>query len=114
VVGGRLGGLKVKKIDPQQLPRMHSKLNVITSPIAQETRRSYAAGECSAEQAMVQMNAVRVTAARKLMHEKPEGRSNRGTRPPQKPRTSQDLEGSGDIKGGTDICDKHQQQSCNV
>jgi len=29
-----------------------------------------------------------------------------GTRPPQKPRTSQDLEGSGDIKGGTDICGK--------
>jgi len=41
------------------------------------------------------------------MHEKPEGRSNQsGTRPPQKPRKSQDLEGSGDIKGGTetDIC----------
>jgi len=33
------------------------------------------AGECSAEQAMVQMIAVRVTTARKLMHEKPEGRS---------------------------------------
>jgi len=32
------------------------------------------AGECSAEQAMVQMIAVRVTTARKLMHEKPEGR----------------------------------------
>jgi len=35
------------------------------------------AGECSAEQAMVQMIIVRVTTARKLMHEKPEGRSNR-------------------------------------
>jgi len=35
------------------------------------------AGECSAEQAMVQMIAVRVTTDRKLMHEKPEGRSNR-------------------------------------
>ena len=35
------------------------------------------AGECSAEQAMVQMIAVRVTTARKLMHKKPEGRSNR-------------------------------------
>jgi len=74
--------------------------------MAQETRRSYMAGECSAEQAMVQMIAVRVTTARKLMHENPGGRSNRsGTRPPQKPRTMiQDLEGSGEIKGGTDIC----------
>jgi len=53
---------------------------------------------------MVQMIAVRVTTARKLMHEKPEGQSNLGTRTPQKPSTSQDLEGSGDIKGGTDIC----------
>ena len=26
-----------------------------------------------------------------------------GMRPPQKPRTSQDLEKNGDIKGGTDI-----------
>ena len=54
---------------------------------------------------MVQMIAVRVTTARKLMHEKPEGRSNleRGPGPPQKPRKSQDLEGSGDIQGGTDI-----------
>jgi len=51
------------------------------------------------------MIAVRVTTARQLMHRKPEGRSNRsGTRPPQKLRTSQDLEGSGDIKGGIDIC----------
>ena len=49
---------------------------IITRPIAQETRRSYTAGECSAEQAMVQMIAVRVTTVRKLMHEKPEGRSN--------------------------------------
>jgi len=65
----------LKKIDPKQLPRIQSKLNVITSPIAQETRRSYTAGEFSAEQAMVQMIAVRVTTARKLMHEKPEGRS---------------------------------------
>jgi len=56
VVGGRPGELKLKKIDQKQLPRIQSKLNVITSPIAQETRRSYMAGECSAEQAMVQMN----------------------------------------------------------
>ena len=104
VLGGRPGELTLKKIDPKQLTRIQSKLNVITSPISQETRRSYSAGECSAEQAMVQMIAVRVTTARKLMHENLEGRSNQGTRPPQKPRTSQDLEGSGDIKGGTDIC----------
>ena len=39
---------------------------------------------------MVQMIAVRVTTARKLMHEQSEGRSNRGTRPPQKPKTSQE------------------------
>ena len=104
VVGGRPGEMKLKKIDPKQLPRIQSKLNVITSLIAQETRRSYATGECSAEQGMVQMIAVRVTTVRKLMHENPEGRSNQGMRPPQKPRTSQDLEGSGDIKGGTDIC----------
>jgi len=76
VVGDRPGELKLKKIDPEQLPRIKSKLNVITSPIAQETRRSYMAGECSAEQAMVQMIAVRVTTARKLMHENPEGRNN--------------------------------------
>jgi len=50
VVGGRPGELKLKKIDPKQLPRIQSKLNVITSPIAEETRRSYTAGECSAEQ----------------------------------------------------------------
>jgi endonuclease/exonuclease/phosphatase family metal-dependent hydrolase len=84
VVGGRPGELKLKKIDPKQLPRIQSKLNVITSPIAQETRRSYMAGECSAEQAMVQMIAVRVTTARKLMHEKPEGRSNRRNEAPIK------------------------------
>jgi len=77
VVGGRPGELKLKKIHPKQLPRIQSKLNVITSPIAQEIRRSYTAGEYSAEQAMVQMIAVRVTTARKLMHEKPEGRSHR-------------------------------------
>ena len=50
VVGGRPGELKLKKIDPKQLPRIQSKLNVITSPIAEETRTSYTAGECSAEQ----------------------------------------------------------------
>ena len=44
------------------------------------------AGECSAEQAMVQMIAVRVTTARKLMHEKPEGRSNRQERGPHRSR----------------------------
>ena len=57
-VGGRPGELKLKKIDPEQLPRIQSKLDVITSPIAQETRRSYTAGKSSAEQAMVQMIAV--------------------------------------------------------
>jgi len=72
VVGGRPCELKLKKIDPKQLPRIQSKLDVIASLIAQETRRSYTAGECSAEQAMVQMIAVRVTTARNLMHEKPE------------------------------------------
>ena len=86
MVGGRPGELKLKKIDPKQLPRIQSKLNVITSPIAQETRRSYMVGECSAEQAMVQMIAVRVTTARKLMHEKPEGRSNRQERGPYRSR----------------------------
>ena len=77
VIGGRPGELKLKKIDPKQLPRIQLKLNVITGPIAQEIRRSYTAGECSAVQAMVQMIAVRVTTARQLMHRKPEGRSNR-------------------------------------
>jgi len=43
VVGGRSGELKLKKIDSKQLPRIQSKLNVITSPIAQERRRSYMA-----------------------------------------------------------------------
>ena len=76
-VGGRAGELKLKKIDPKQLPRIQSKLDVITSPIAQETRRSYTAGECSAEHAMVQMIDVRVTSARTLVHKNPEGRSNR-------------------------------------
>jgi len=76
VVGGRPGELKLKRIDKKQLPRIQSKLNVITSLIAQETRRSYTAGDCSAEQAMVQMIAVRVTTARQLMHRKQEGRSN--------------------------------------
>ena len=77
ILYGRPGELKLKKIDTKQLPRIQSKLNVITGPIAQEIRRSYTAGECSAEQAMVQMIAVRVTTARQLMHIKPEGRSNR-------------------------------------
>jgi len=80
VVGGRPGELKLKKIDPKQLPRIQSKLDVITSLIPQETRRSYMAGECSAEQETVQMIAVRVTTARKPMHEKQEGRSNRQAR----------------------------------
>jgi len=52
----------LKKIDPKQLLRIQPKLNVITSPIAQEIRRSYT--ECSAEQAMVQMIDVRVVTAR--------------------------------------------------
>jgi len=81
VVGGRPGELKLKKIDPKQLPHIKTKLNVITSPIAQEIRRSYTAGECSAEPAMVQMIAVRVTTVRQLMHRKPEGRSNRNKAP---------------------------------
>ena len=52
VVGGRPGELKLKKIiDPKQLPRIQSKLNIITGPIAQEIRRSYTSGKCSAEQA---------------------------------------------------------------
>jgi len=87
------------------MSHVQPKLNVITSLIAQEIRRSYTAGECSAEQAMVHMIAARVTTSRQLMHRKPEGRSNREeTRPPQKPRTSQDLQGSGDIKGSIDMC----------
>ena len=81
VVGGRPGELKMKKIDPKQLSRIQSKRNVITSPIAQETRRSYTVGECSAEQVMVQMIAVLVTTARQLMHQKPECRSNRNEAP---------------------------------
>ena len=84
MVGGRPDELKLKKMDPKQLPRIQSKLNVITSPIAKETCRSYTAGECSAEQAMVQMIAVRVATTRKLMHEKPEGRSNRRNEAPTK------------------------------
>jgi len=44
------------------------------------------AGERSAEQAMVQMIAVRVTTARKLMHEKLKGRSNRQERDPRRSR----------------------------
>jgi len=40
----------------------------------------------SAEQAMVQMIAVRFTTARKLMHEKPEGQSNRQERGPHRSR----------------------------
>jgi len=75
----------LKKIDPKQLPRIRPKLNIITSPIAQEIRRSYTAGECRPEQAVMQMITVRVTTSRQLMHRKPEGQSNRsGTRPPQK------------------------------
>jgi len=58
VVGGRPGELKLMIIDPKQLPRrVQRKLDVIRSPIAQELRRSCMA----AEQAMVQMIAVRVT-----------------------------------------------------
>ena len=64
VVGGQPGELKLKKIDPKQLPHTQPKLNVITSPTAKEMRRSYTAGECSAEQAMVQTIDVRVTTAR--------------------------------------------------
>jgi len=67
VVGGRPGELKLEKIDKKQLPRIQSKLNLITSPIAQETRRSYTAGECSAEQAILQMIVLQVTTARQLM-----------------------------------------------
>jgi len=88
VVGGRPCELKpeLKKIDPKQLSRIQSKLNVITSLIAQETRRSYTAGECSTEQAMVQIIAVRVTTARQLIHEKPGGRSNRQEQGPHRSR----------------------------
>jgi len=76
VVGGRTGELKFKKRDPKQLPHIQPKLNVITSPIAQEIRRGYTAGECNAEKEMVQMIAVQVTTAIQLMHRNPEGRRN--------------------------------------
>ena len=71
----------MKKIEHKQLPRIQPKLNIITSPIAQEIRRSCKAGECSAEQAMVQVIAARVTTARQLRYRRLEGRSNR-RRPP--------------------------------
>jgi len=109
--GGQPGELKLKKIDSKQLLRTQPTLKVATSPIAREIRKSYTAGECSAEQAMVQMMAVRVTTARELMHRSPEGRSNRGTRPPQKPRTNEELERCGDIKGGINICGQPGQAS---
>ena len=48
------------------------------------------AGQCSAEQAMVKTIAVRVTTARKLMHEKPEGRSNQQERQERGPNRSQE------------------------
>ena len=86
VVGGRPGELKLKKIDPKQFPRIWPKLNVITSLIAQEIRRSYMLGECIAEQAMVQMIAVRVTTARQLMHRKLEGQNNNQERGPHRSR----------------------------
>jgi len=73
VLGGRPGELKLKKIDPKHLPRIRPKLNVITSLMAQEIRSSYTAGECSAEQATVQMITVQVSTARQLMHKKLEG-----------------------------------------
>jgi len=63
-------------MDPKQLPHIQPKLNVTASTKAQEIRRSYTAGECSAEQAMVQLINVRVTTARQLMHKSPAGRSN--------------------------------------
>jgi len=105
VVGGRPGELKWKKIDPKQFPRIWPKLDVITSPIAQEIRRSYTADECSAEQAIVQMIAVGVTTARQLMHRNPEGRSNCELRNkvPTEAENKSGFEESGDIKGGIDI-----------
>ena len=48
------------------------------------------AGQCSAEQAMAKTIAVRVTTARKLMHEKPEGRSNQQQRQERGPNRSQE------------------------
>jgi len=48
VVGGRPGELKLENVDSKQLPRIQPKLNVITSPIAQEISRSYTAGEVGA------------------------------------------------------------------
>jgi len=59
--------LKLKKIDPKQLHHLQPKLSVTTSPIAQEICRSYTAGECSTEQAMVQIIDVLVTIARQLI-----------------------------------------------
>jgi len=76
-VGGRPGELKLKKIDPKQLPRIQTKLKVLTSPIAPEICRSYTAGEFSAEQSMVQTIAVRNTTARQLIHRRADGQSNR-------------------------------------
>jgi len=55
--GGRPGELKLKQIyrNPGQLSRIQPKLDVTTSPTAQEINRSYTVGECSTEQAMMQM-----------------------------------------------------------
>ena len=118
VVGGRPGELKLRKIDPKRLPRIQSKLNVIISPIAQETRRSYTAGKCSAEQAIVQMIDVRVTTARQLMHRKPKGQSNRQERGPHRSREQvRILKEVGTLKAALILwgnLDKHQQQPCNV
>ena len=40
VVSGRPGELTLRTIDPKQLPRIQSKLSVITSPTAQETHKA--------------------------------------------------------------------------
>jgi len=111
VVGGRPGELKLKKIDKKQLPRIQSKLNEIISQSAQDTRRSYTAGECSAEQAMVQMIAVRVTTARQLMHRKQEGRSNQERGPPRSREQVRILKEVGTLKAALISVEKPGQAS---
>jgi len=75
--GGRTGSIKAKKIDPKQIPRIQSKLDVIMRPIAQQIIADINEGKCIKEVGLRGVVESRVATAGMLIHKNSLGRDNR-------------------------------------
>jgi len=74
--GGQTGAIKTKKIDPKQIPRIHSKLDAIMRLIAQQIIADINEGKCIKEVGLRGVVESRVATAGMLMHKNPLGRDN--------------------------------------